>query len=261
MHIDAFRELVASEPERTTAACRHLVAKATAHTGTWHAFAQLAVVLAALYDLELDDDTLTQWVATELDGAGIAVRQPEVIAPEHGPEPADEEPLLFQVPLDRVEAGDVYPFVVTFSHRAQGQGPERIAELRKLRGRFVVSFVVPDSDAREVWEIPEIRCYVEQLCDRLPYLPYYFKPQDSGSLFVWLACLAPTHACSRGRLDLDDDDVVICTAWSIYATRMLAESLGDDPDEVCAALFAPLPLTARITSLVEQLPEGFGHGR
>ncbi|MFJ3310977.1 hypothetical protein ACIPSA_50245 [Streptomyces sp. NPDC086549] len=265
MSIEAIRELVASDPEQTAAACRHLVGKAKARTGTWHAFAQLAVVIAALYDMEFDDDTLTEWVETELDATGITVRQPKVepVSPEQDQETPDETPLLFPVPLDRVKAGDVYPFVVTFSHRAQGLGPERIAELRNLRGRFVVSFVVPDSDPREVWEIPEIRAYVEQLCDKMPYLPYYFKPQDSGSLFMWLACLAPTHACSRGRLDLDDDDVVTHTAWSVYATRTLAEALGDDPDAACAVLFSPLPppFMARINSLVEQLPEDFGHGQ
>ncbi|MCY0947078.1 hypothetical protein [Streptomyces antarcticus] len=263
MNIEAFQELVASDPERTASACRHLLDKAKARTGTWHAFAQLAVVMAALYDRALDDDTLTEWVETELDAAGITVGQPEVIPPEQDAEPADEKPLLFAVPPDRVEAGDIYPFVVTFSVRAQGMGPERIAELKRLRGRFVVTFDVPDSDPRAVWEIPKIRSYVAELSEQMPYLPYYFKPQDRGSLFMWLACLAPTHACSECRLNLDDDDVVTHTAWSMYATRTLAEALGDDPDEVCAGVFAPLPppFTARITSLVEQFPEDFGHGR
>ncbi|GHC45047.1 hypothetical protein [Streptomyces cinnamoneus] len=263
MNIEALQELVASKPEQAASACRHLVGRARARTGTWHAFAQLAVVIAALYDLVFDDDTLTEWVETDLDTAGITVRQPEVIPPERESEPQDKEPIPFSVPFDRVEAGDVYPFLVAFSHRAQGMGPERLAELKELRGRFAVTFEVSDSDAREVWEVPEIRSYAEQLCDQMPYLPYYFKPQDSGSLFMWLACLAPISACSEGWLDLDDDDVVTVAVWSMYATRMLAEALGDDPDEVCVAVFAPLPspFTARITSLVEELPEDFGHGR
>ncbi|MEW1804222.1 hypothetical protein AB0428_30875, partial [Streptomyces virginiae] len=126
LSIEAFRELVGSDPERSAAACRHLLDKARARTGTWHAFAQLAVVIAALYDLEYDDDTLTDWVEAELDATGITVRPPEVIPSEQELNPPNQGPLLFPVSLDRVEASDVYPFVVAFSPRAQEWGLERV---------------------------------------------------------------------------------------------------------------------------------------
>ncbi|WP_128437083.1 chlororespiratory reduction 6 domain-containing protein [Streptomyces cyaneus] len=269
MNLNALKELVGSDPEQTAATCRQCVHLARQRAGTWHGHAQLAQTLAALYEDEFDDDTLSVWVADELESAGLVVTEPEVgildaesdrlISVDEVP---DERPMLITVERQMLDSADIYPFVALFSRHEGERGPERLQQLRELRGRVAISFDIPPDDPREVWEVPEVRAYVFLLSERLPYLPYYFLPERLGTLFTWLSCLAPEDAWSGGGVRLDHPGVILQAARFLHCTRRFAEWLQDDPDEAARLVFGDWPegFLEHLNVLVEELGDRLGDG-
>ncbi|MEV6235323.1 hypothetical protein [Lentzea sp. NPDC051838] len=234
----ALRELVRSDPERIVAACQAYAEVATSGVGKWHGTAQFAYLLALTYQAEFDDDSLTLWLAETFASAGLEVRIPVV----RNPSPPEPPKLRVEVSTEMLANRDIYPFVLAFSHHERGTGGSRRDELLARRGRVMWSFDIPLSDPRHVWEVPEVREYMTLLSQRLPYLPYFLDPDpEARSLFVWLACLAPPHAFHGNDLQLVDDDVLVVAAQTRHSVRVLAGALGEDPDEVAAAVFGVLP--------------------
>jgi hypothetical protein len=266
MDLNALRELVGSDPEQTAATCRQCVQRARKRAGTWHGHAQLAQVLAALYEDEFDDDTLSVWVADELASAGIVVTEPEVGILEESDhvlsvdQVPDDRPMLITVERQMLDSADIYPFIAMFSHHEGERGPERRATLRELRGRVAIAFAIPKEDSREVWEVSEVRAYVALLSERMPYLPYYFLPEHLKTLFTWLSCLAPPEVWSEGGVRLDHPDVTLKAAVALHYTRRFAAWVGDDPDDVAQSAFADLPkaFLDHLHALVEALGERLG---
>ncbi|MEW1773243.1 chlororespiratory reduction 6 domain-containing protein [Streptomyces sp. NPDC086777] len=246
--LGSLRELVASDPEQTAATCTWCVRRAVERGRTWHGYAQVALTLAQLYEILFEDDTLTVWVADEFERAGVTVRQPrmavldretgDLSSPDDRP---DDRPVLFDIERRLIDSGDIYPLVALFSHHPDGQDREQLRRLREHRCRVMVTFDIPTTDPREVWEVPEVRAYVALLAERMPYLPYYFLPREFGTLFTWLACLAPPEARSGGGIQLLHPDVLLHAALAYHYTWHFARWLGDDADAVVGEVFSPLP--------------------
>lgn len=246
--VSALRALVAADPEQTAATCRTCVTRAKEQGRTWRGYAQMAMTLAALYESVFDDDILAVWVTDEFDRAGISVPNPavRVVDPRTGAlsdpdERPEEGPVQIAVERRFIDACDIRPLVVHLSHQPDGTGPEQLRRLRGRRGRVLITFDIPASDPREVWEVPEVRDYVGRLAEAMPYLPYYFLPRDFGTLFTWLACLAPPEAWSPSGIRLLHPDVVQQAALAVHSVRKFAAWLGDDPDAAVETVFSPLP--------------------
>jgi hypothetical protein len=58
---------------------------------------------------------------------------------------------------------------------------------------------------------------------------------------MWLACLLPPDSLSGNDLDPYDDNVLRLATWTMHSVQGLASALGDDPDEVAAAVFGSFP--------------------
>ncbi|MEU9345500.1 chlororespiratory reduction 6 domain-containing protein [Streptomyces sp. NPDC048278] len=248
--LNSLRELVESDPEQTAVTCRSCVRRAVERGRHWHGYAQVALTLAQLYESIFDDDTLTIWVTDEFERAGVTVREPRmaVLDPETGglsrPEDhPDDRPVVLDVERRLIDSGDIYPLVSFFSHHPDpdGQDRDQVRRLREHRCRVMFTFDIPTTDPREVWEVPEVRAYVAQLAERMPYLPYYFLPREFGTLFTWLACLAPQEARSGGGIQLLHPDVLLHAALAYHYTWRFAQWLGDDPDAVVRDVFSTLP--------------------
>ncbi|MFF4501391.1 hypothetical protein [Streptomyces sp. NPDC001401] len=239
---DALIELIRQEPELSVITCRALGSLAIDRVGSWHAYGQLATVIAWAYDAAFEDDVLSAWVAGELEAGKVDMRSPRLARQVAEDSHEEAQTVVMAVSRDLLAAGDVYPFVLAFSHHEFRHGTERMAELRSMRGRLVITFDIPLDDPREVWEFPEVRAYANKLADHLPYLPYYF---DQGPQFammrLWLCCLAPPSAWTQAGLDLRDKSVMVHGAYAMYTTEGLAELLGEDPHEVRATVFGSLP--------------------
>ncbi|KAB1141122.1 hypothetical protein F7R91_33450 [Streptomyces luteolifulvus] len=240
-------KLVRADPEAAAATCLAYVDMAKKRTENWQWFAQLAVVLAGAYEVDFNDDTLSVWVGSELENARVTIRLPEFeVRSIDGGSVESTQSLApsvnYRVSTDLLTDSDIYPFVIGFSHHGHPYAAERGLDLRAMRGRLIISFDVPPSDPREVWEIPEIRKYVGKLADHLPYLPYYFDPRPGfGMILVWLYCLAPPQAISDRRLTPTDIRVVTQVASTMLQICSLAEFLDDDPQQVISAVFSALP--------------------
>ncbi|OEJ28899.1 hypothetical protein AS594_35235 [Streptomyces agglomeratus] len=255
------RELVSAEPEQCVAACRAYVGMAVDRISTWQAYAQFAIAISWAYRAEFEDDTLMVWVADELEASGVDVPAPALSAPvckSDGPAAGRTEVEHLEVASELLASCDIYPFVVRYSHHALGSGPDEIVRLRQMRGSLVISFDVPQHDPREVWEVPEVRAYVTKLADRLPYLPYYFYPDPKYAMAqVWICCLAPPSAWTGKHLDLMDEVVLVRMAHTMNSLQVLAQLLGDDPEEVRQSVFASLPadFTAIAASVAQQIAD------
>jgi hypothetical protein len=247
------RALVSEDPERSVAVCRVYVEMAKAQTGTWRGFAQAALMIAGAYEVELHDDTLTDYVRDQFDRAGLAVPAPTVAGKVQAPAP----PIEIDVTADMLAARDIYPFVVLFSHRTAAGSADRLAELRAARGRLQFTFGVPLSDPRAVWEVPEVRQYVARLHESLPYLPYYFDPDPDRRLVgIWVSCLAPAESLHDGGLDLDNPTVIAQVAVAARSVRLFAELLDEDGRERSRAVLTSA-LPAEYVDYVLKLDERF----
>ena len=252
--VEDLSALVRAEPERMVAACLAYAGMATTRQGTWHAYAQTALVIAGVYEVEQGDDALTEQVREQFAEAGLQVRDPVITGvPE-------AQPVVIDVTAQMLAEQDVYPFVLAFSH--QGADHDRLDRLRSLKSRLRFTFGVPVSDPRWVWEVPEVRQYVAQLNRTMPYLPYFFDPDPELRLLgIWICCLAPMGSLRDGGLAAGDDEVLAQVALTGRLVRLFAELLGED-GEGCsrAVLGAVFPATYvdYVLDLARQLDSGAG---
>lgn len=256
------RKLVREAPEACVAACRAFASLAVDGVGSPNSHARYAFLIATAYEAEFDDDALSAWVAAELEAGGVRSGPPRLV--EELPEGSGEEVqpvLVMRVSPEMLAGLDIYPLVLCLSYHGLDEESERLARIRSMRGRVVISFDVPPDDPREVWQVPQIRAYMNKLSDALPYLPYYFYPGPQFAMtWLWLCCIAPPSAWTQEGLDLRDESVVVSAAYAMHSSEALAELLGDDPDEVRATVFGSLPeefegFTAFVSSIVDQLAD------
>ncbi|MFK0282453.1 chlororespiratory reduction 6 domain-containing protein [Streptomyces sp. NPDC090499] len=246
--LNSLWELVESDPEQTAATCKWCVRRAVERGRSRHGYAQVALTLAQLYESIFDDDTLTVWVTDEFERAGVTVRQPrmavldretgDLSSPDDQP---DDRPVMLNIERRLIDSGDIYPLVAFFSHHPDGADREQLRRLREHRCRVMLTFDIPTTDPREVWEVPEVRAYVALLAERMPYLPYYFLPREFGTLFTWLACLAPPEARAGSGVQLLHPDVLLHAALAYHYTWRFARWLGDDADATVGDVFSTLP--------------------
>src|SRR5262249_7589799 len=68
----------------------------------------------------------------------------------------------------------------------------------------MLTFPMYDRDAREVWEIPEVRTFFQKLSTLAPHFPYFLvtKP-EAGQLYLWILCQVDVQKRSAGvEIDL-----------------------------------------------------------
>jgi hypothetical protein len=235
--IDRVARIVREEPELCAVLCEGLVLFSQGKQSE----IQLAIAVAAVYEAEYDDDSLSQLVRGHMADLGIQVQEPRVVG---GGGATQEESRVIQVAVSEEElaACDIYPLVLSFSHHSVEKDTD-LARLRQLRGRVYLTFPVPVEDPREVWEVPEVLAYVRKLSSAMPYFPYYLSPDPRLAMLqiYLLPLIEPEAIGAGGELDLFHPSVLAALVGGVYSALRLGEALGDDAVAMALReLLAPL---------------------
>jgi hypothetical protein len=135
-------------------------------------------------------------------------------------------PIFFGIPHDDVQACDTTTVLTALNSFLETQ--ERVAW---GRGRITLIFEGFDDDPRDVWNIPEIRRYIEKLDEQFPYW-FYFADLDAHTLKVLALCLCRVVKVGNGSTP-DPEDLKHFLASHVIALNILCDrfDLGDEIKE------------------------------
>lgn len=110
------------------------------------------------------------------------------------------EPIVIVIPREVVEGGDPTPVLqgLTVFARSAVLAPQALGIMR-------VGFGGYDTDARELWEIPEVRHFVADLDNQFPYWFYFADLQDE-SLAALAFCICRVTKVATGTTAIDRTD-------------------------------------------------------
>ena len=105
------------------------------------------------------------------------------------------DPMLIIVSKEEVLAEDVAPALNTLKTLTSSP-----AMARKYRENVDLSFAGYDSHSSEVFEIPEIRNYVQKLDGQFPFWLYFLSKKYSGLQALILCFLPPVNDEAKKRI-------------------------------------------------------------
>jgi hypothetical protein len=241
-------DFVRNDPELSALAVQTMLKLAEENKG----YGKMAAALAAAYQSVFDDDTLTVYVRNHYAALGQPV--PELKLQDDAP-PKPSPPGRYDVPEDDLRQCDIYPLLKIFSHNHLASG-DSISRLRNLGGQLFITFPVPLSDPRHVWQVPEVRAYVRALADAMPYFPYYLATDQSLGMFeVYFGSLVDPELLKGGAFDLMSEEILETVIPALVATAQFADLIGADGEESVRALLAILMPTGAdfVMDLVRQV--------
>lgn len=100
--------------------------------------------------------------------------------------------IMIGVPREAVERGHVESYLREF---------ERLGK-RNALGRVMFSFDGYDYDPREVFQIPEIRKWLNRITTNIPHL-FYFLTKENAAIRIAFLCIAPVVNSVGGSADID----------------------------------------------------------
>jgi hypothetical protein len=227
---DEVLQFVRAQPEVAVAACRALLQVQDKAKG----YGQLAVAIAQAYEAEFEDDTVLLLVQDYFAKHGQPLpRLTFLDEAENGSViPASELPIRFEVTENELKRKDIYRLLSVCS-RLHAESESALERLRELRGRLLLTFPIPLSDAREVWEVPEVREFVAAAAEVMPYLPYFLSySQNFGMFRMYFSCLLPPEAAAGGVIDFDDAETFAVVGTALNASMLLARGLGQEDDQL-----------------------------
>ena len=129
------------------------------------------------------------------------------------------------VPRQMVERGDWTALIKELSDCVATQEMARLT-----RGSMVVSFDGYDEDPRQVWDVPEVRSFVRQVCKAVPWWTHYPAPQ-LGMTTVWTLSLredavSSSFATNKTFVKIDPAKTMASLKEALTATGELYRRLG-----------------------------------
>jgi hypothetical protein len=112
-----------------------------------------------------------------------------------------DEPIRIVIPREAVEARETQEVLMGLSVFAQSP-----ALAPQARGKVRIEFAGYDRDARELWQIPEVRQYVADLDDVFPFW-FFFADLRSDTLHVLASCLCRVTETTPGQTAFNRDDL------------------------------------------------------
>jgi hypothetical protein len=145
--------------------------------------------------------------------------------------PGEIDPLLASgvdyvnvvVSRDEIEACDVREVVGTL--RQLLQTPDRVHWFRHRVSLFIDGY---NADARELYEIPEVRAYMTVLDEEFPYWFWFLNVRDSSLLVVAASCcdLRAHRTATMGQVSIEPFAMAQFAARHFDALNRLAHSYG-----------------------------------
>jgi hypothetical protein len=248
IEVGALTNFARDQPELTAGAVNGLLAVSEQSK----AYGGLAMALAVAYQAVFDDDTLTVIVREHYAAIGQPAPELQGQTVEEAPEPA--LPVHYEVSPDALSGCDIYPLLKMCSHRHLVAG-ESASRLASQGGRLYLSFPVPVSDPRHVWQVPEVRAFVRAIADAMPYFPYYLATDARLGMFeVYFGSLVDPELLADGTFDLRKEAIFLEVGPALLNTLRFADALGVDGEASVRALLAVFPPEA-VDLTMEMLDE------
>lgn len=95
------------------------------------------------------------------------------------------ELILYQFSRDRVEASDAKDFLSRFGKRSLPTGKK----LETMMNSLALMIEGYDHDPREIYAIPEVRSFYQQLSQRWPYWLYFCNLDTENLMMMVMCCL------------------------------------------------------------------------
>lgn len=142
--------------------------------------------------------------------------------------PSSLDPLVLVIGRDEVEAGEVTRVYELLSSLAKT--PE---QARRYQESIELAFHGYDEDARELWEIEQVRQFVADLDEMFPYWLFFLK--QSPSLQCLLLCLLPPFLTREAKAKIFPGriDNLIERRWG-PAAEQVARSARLSDEELAA---------------------------
>jgi hypothetical protein len=104
--------------------------------------------------------------------------------------------IFYQFSRDRVEAGDAKAFMSRFGRHRVPVGKQLGAMMNSL-ALMIEGY---DTDPREIYAIPEVRKFYQQLWERWPYWPFFCNLETENLMMMVMCCLDSLDALKvQGR--------------------------------------------------------------
>lgn len=100
--------------------------------------------------------------------------------------------IMIGVPREAVERGHIESYLKEF---------EKLGK-RNMMGRVMLSFDGYDHDYREVFQIPEIRKWLNRIVINVPHL-FYFLTKENAAIRIAFLCIAPVVSSVGSSADID----------------------------------------------------------
>jgi hypothetical protein len=107
-----------------------------------------------------------------------------------------KEAILYQFSRSLIEVGDATDFLKRFGRCRLSLG----RELKALMNRLALFIEGYDNDPREIYAIPEVRRFYQQLWQRWPYWLYFCNLDTKNLMMMVMCCLGSLDALKvQGR--------------------------------------------------------------
>ena len=135
--------------------------------------------------------------------------------------------IAYQFSRDRVEAGDARDFLSRFGtlHLPTGE------QLGVMINSLVLMIEGYDEDPREIYAIPEIRRFYQQLWKKWPYWLYFCNLDTENLMMMVMCCLDSLDALKRQgvtqvKVSLDPLDVIRFISGGFVPMNEMCENAG-----------------------------------
>ncbi|MFM9280933.1 hypothetical protein [Paenibacillus jiagnxiensis] len=127
--------------------------------------------------------------------------------------------ILVDFPREAMEKGRLEPVLREF---------ERYSK-KKSRSSILINYSGYDSDPREVYQIPEIRKFMDRLFKNVPHLFYLLAQENHAMLMVFL-CLAPAVRQPGGQVNIEIAGGKRLIEKAVKSAVSFAKKAGDSPN-------------------------------
>lgn len=206
--------------------------------------AQMAHAVAGAYEAVEADDSLRIRVERKLTTWGLKELLPQFIRDPNvarTPEAPDERVLVLRVDAPSWRAGATY--VVTRIVGNPPNGADNPQWLRRICGKVRITFDGLHNDPREVWQVPEVRAFMQKLRKEAPGLAFWMDfSQEGGMLRILYLSLADPSAEAPGNgVNLYDASFLSVLLSTLIDMRSLCQEAGIGWPERCQAVLRDLP--------------------
>ncbi len=132
----------------------------------------------------------------------------------------DADPLVVVISKSEIETLNITPALETLSKLLSDRGTAL-----QYKGRVLLCVKGYDSDSRELYEVPEVKKYIQLLDSRFPYW-FFFLSIERGALRLMAFCLCRTVNVKPGIASPNNMDMAQFMMNHFTALNCLCSQLG-----------------------------------